>query len=494
MSRSRQAVWQLSQAVRTLSSSSATASVPAPTSAASGFLGIGSKKAVAPTLDIPLSDYEQVKAAPPATSEPPTSISTLPNGLRVGCQDIQNPLASIAVLVNAGSSFEDAHSEGASQLLESMIFKGTTSRTHFATVRQAENYGVTLSSLSTRESMVFFATAPRDNIAAAAELLFDSVSQPALLPHLLEEQSARISAANNEMLRDPAFLASEGVVSVAYSGSLARPSFWSGAPISADNLTAFHADHVTAANTIVSVAGASDGIAKGLSEEFLGALPTGSKATPAPSMYVGGGSSEHSTAACTAVIAFESPGWSDMQQAMLSTVMGYLLGGGSDFSSGGPGKGMHSRLYRNVLTRNGWINNCTVYNNTFEDTGLFGILMSTPLVARGADLVDILCKELEGVAGGVTQEEVQRAKAACESSVLAALELPSVVSEDIARQMHTYGGRMTIADFRSQLDAIDVGAVKAFAQKLLSSKPSGVLVGDQAVMPKFDQISRRFSP
>lgn len=68
-----------------------------------------------------------------------------------------------------------------------MIFKGTTSRTHFATVRQvcvylnvawqiasqalaseldcnatrfvqAENYGVSLSSLSTRESLVFFAT------------------------------------------------------------------------------------------------------------------------------------------------------------------------------------------------------------------------------------------------------------------------------------------------------------------------------------------------
>lgn len=72
--------------------------------------------------------------------------------------------------------------------------------------------------------------------------------------------------------------------------------------------------------------------------------------------------------------------------------MGYLLGGGADFSSGGPGKGMHSRLYRNVLTRNGWINNCMVYNNTFENTGLFGILMSTPHVARGADLVDLLCR------------------------------------------------------------------------------------------------------
>lgn len=44
------------------------------------------------------------------------------------------------------------------------------------------------------------------------------------------------------------------------------------------------------------------------------------------------------------------------------------------------------------------------------------------------------------------------------------------------------------------MQAVDVAAVKKFAESLLSSKPSGVLVGDQAVMPKFDQISRRFSP
>lgn len=83
---------------------------------------------------------------------------------------------------------------------------------------------------------------PRDNAAAAAELLFDSVAKPSLLPHILEEQAARISQANNELTRDPAFIASEGVVSVAYSGSLARPSFWSGMPISAEVLADFHAD------------------------------------------------------------------------------------------------------------------------------------------------------------------------------------------------------------------------------------------------------------
>lgn len=72
--------------------------------------------------------------------------------------------------------------------------------------------------------------------------------------------------------------------------------------------------------------------------------------------------------------------------------LGYLLGGGADFSSGGPGKGMHSRLYSQVLAKNGWVNNCTVYNNTFEHTGLFGVMMSTPDVSKGAQLVDILCQ------------------------------------------------------------------------------------------------------
>lgn len=37
------------------------------------------------------------------------------------------------------------------------------------------------------------------------------------------------------------------------------------------------------------------------------------------------------------------------------TVLTYLLGGGNSFSSGGPGKGMHSRLYTRVLNQYHWV-------------------------------------------------------------------------------------------------------------------------------------------
>jgi hypothetical protein len=42
------------------------------------------------------------------------------------------------------------------------------------------------------------------------------------------------------------------------------------------------------------------------------------------------------------------------------------------------------------------------------------------------------------------------------------------------------------------MQAVDVQGVQKFVHKLLSGKPCGMLVGDQAVMPKFDVIARRY--
>jgi hypothetical protein len=81
---------------------------------------------------------------------------------------------------------------------------------------------------------------PRDHAAAAAELLFDSISSPSIMEHILDVQKEKISSANAALAKDPAFIASEGVASVAYTGALARPCFWQGNPISAETLLAYH--------------------------------------------------------------------------------------------------------------------------------------------------------------------------------------------------------------------------------------------------------------
>lgn len=55
------------------------------------------------------------------------------------------------------------------------------------------------------------------------------------------------------------------------------------------------------------------------------------------------------------------------------TVLNTMMGGGGSFSAGGPGKGMYSRLYLNVLNRYHWIYSATAYHHSYADTGLFCI-------------------------------------------------------------------------------------------------------------------------
>lgn len=61
---------------------------------------------------------------------------------------------------------------------------------------------------------------------------------------------------------------------------------------------------------------------------------------------------------------------------------------------GGPGKGMHSRLYTRVLNQHPWMHNCTALNSIYNTTGLVGIF-ATAESGQAAEMVDVLCKEMQ---------------------------------------------------------------------------------------------------
>ena len=54
-------------------------------------------------------------------------------------------------------------------------------------------------------------------------------------------------------------------------------------------------------------------------------------------------------------------------------VLNMLMGGGGSFSAGGPGKGMYTRLYTNVLNRYHWMYSATAFNHAYSDSGVFCI-------------------------------------------------------------------------------------------------------------------------
>ncbi|GIY07928.1 mitochondrial-processing peptidase subunit alpha [Caerostris extrusa] len=57
-------------------------------------------------------------------------------------------------------------------------------------------------------------------------------------------------------------------------------------------------------------------------------------------------------------------------------VLNTMMGGGGSFSAGGPGKGMYTRLYTNVLNRYQSDVQCNIYHS-YSDSGIFCIHASS---------------------------------------------------------------------------------------------------------------------
>lgn len=131
-------------------------------------------------------------------------------------------------------------------------------------------------------------------------------------------------------------------------------------------------------------------------------------------------------------------------------VLNIMMGGGGSFSAGGPGKGMYSRLYRNVLNRYHWMYNATAYNHTYTDTGLFCIHASAP-PCNVKDMVQVLIREMVNMATSPGKEELFRSKIQLQSMLLMNLESRPVVFEDVGRQVLATGHRKRPEHFINEI-------------------------------------------
>jgi processing peptidase subunit alpha len=97
------------------------------------------------------------------------------------------------------------------------------------------------------------------------------------------------------------------------------------------------------------------------------------------------------------MLAFPTVGWSHADVVPVC-VVDTLLGGGSSFSAGGPGKGMYSRLYREVLNAFAWVESANAFSTQLFDAGLVGIYGSAPPEHAG-ELASLMVGHLARLAG-----------------------------------------------------------------------------------------------
>eukprot|EP01023_Acetabularia_acetabulum_P025352 TRINITY_DN2427_c0_g2_i3.p1 TRINITY_DN2427_c0_g2~~TRINITY_DN2427_c0_g2_i3.p1 ORF type:complete len:517 (+),score=86.06 TRINITY_DN2427_c0_g2_i3:233-1783(+) len=509
--RSRKALLQLGQQVRLVSTDLAKTSVqtqpvalPGPDPkeyTRKGFLqslfgtGNPSRITVVPSEELP--GVVIPSSFTPAVQTPPTQITTLPNGFRIASEDTWGPSASMGLYVSSGSIYETPDNTGITHLMEYMAFKGTMHRTHFRVVQEITSIGANTIAAASRDQIAYNIECVKVHIPHALEILCDTVFQPELNKWETEDSLMKCRDDVYKIYEsNPVAVLTEELHAAAYRGPLGRPFMCpKDATYNFNTVREYFNQNYSPDRMVLAGAGIPHDQLVELVSPMANTLSAPlEKVQVAGSEYVGG---EVRTSAsgglAHGVLAFECEGWKNFKATVINTVIQFLLGGGGSFSSGGPGKGIHSRLYVQVLARYDWMENCTSFSHVYDDTGLLGIQCSgNPF--KAAEMVDVMCQEMTKLATTPpSTEEVERAKKAATSTVVSALENKSIVAEDIGRSLLTYGKRNSIEEIIEEINKITPADIQKTITTMMKKPPTlGIYSSEMNQVPRYHQILSRF--
>ena len=430
--------------------------------------------------------------------KPKTESTTLPNGLRVVSEETYRASSSVGLFVDAGSRFETDANNGISHLLEHMAFKTTQNRSHQRVVRDVEDMGGNVGAAAAREYMVYTTDVLRTNLDKELELCAETVLKPKFVPWDIEEQRKIIRYELEEMETNAQAMVSEMIFQAAYTDSspLGRPLYMPKRnieKIGAEQLFRFCDEHYVANRMILAGAGVDHAEFVELAKKYFGNARSGA-ATPAvpPTKYVGGEQRLKAESPFTQVaLSFDVGGWKS-EHLLPVCVLHMLLGGGSSFSPGGPGKGMYSRLYTNLLNQHHWVESATAFNSIHNEVGVLGVYGTCEPKDAGK-LVDVLASELIDVASKTPNEqETMRAKNQLKSSIVMNLDTTQVLMEDIGRQVLVFGKREDPASLCARIDKVTPQQVQKVAAAMLATPLTFAAFGDLSALPSYDTISKRF--
>uniref|UniRef100_A0A8C7HL32 Mitochondrial-processing peptidase subunit alpha n=1 Tax=Oncorhynchus kisutch TaxID=8019 RepID=A0A8C7HL32_ONCKI len=443
-----------------------------------------------------------------------TKITTLENGLKVASQNKFGQFCTVGILVNSGSRHETKYPSGIAHFLEKLAFSSTAQYgSKDEILLTLEKHGGICDCQTSRDTTMYAVSAEVKGLDTVVSLLSDAVLQPRLLDEEIEmtRMAVRFELEDLSMRPDPEPLLTEMIHAAAYRGNtVGLPRFCpvesvekidkkllhmylqsyycpermvlAGVGIEHEQLVACARKYLlnvkpvwgasTPTNVDLSVAQYTGGIMdKDMSDVSLGP-------TPIPELT-------------HIMIGLESCSFLE-DDFIPFAVLNMMMGGGGSFSAGGPGKGMFTRLYLNVLNRHHWMYNATSYHHSYEDTGLLCIHASAdPRQVR--EMVEILTREFIQMAGTAGEMELERAKTQLKSMLMMNLESRPVIFEDVGRQVLATGKRKLPHELCYLISNVTASDIKRVTTKMLCSKPAVAALGDLTEMPSYEHIQAALS-
>lgn len=447
---------------------------------------------------------DPLTASPLLPCSPPVScsltygdieVTTLPSGLRVATQAASSsPVVAMNIYVNTGSRYEPRELQGITNFTERMALQSTSNRTAFRFIREMGRSGVSVSNSTSREHFATSITATADKADIALGTLADLTLHPVFSASELHDEAHKYQEDIDNRVQIPDVQLNEALHSAAFSDeTLGRPLHASKETLhnfDSDTMKSWHQAFVTPSRSVVAAVGVDHANFVSKVKTLFEKMPADAQVPSAKAQYTGGEQRvvAHGYSGLTHVaLGFQSPHWRT-NEVYAACVLQTLLGGGGAFSTGGPGKGMHSRVYTTVLNKYPF-ESVNAFNSIYSDNAIFGLYGVTS-GAEAGKMTDVMVSTLQGMTK-VTEEEFERAKKQTLSKIIFALESSSQRADEIALSVGLYG-KYHINDTVNKLKSVTKADVESVAARIIKTPLTVATYGAATKVPRYDILAKRF--
>jgi predicted Zn-dependent peptidase len=399
--------------------------------------------------------------------------SVLPGGVRLLTELMPHVRsATLGIFAEVGSSEEPAGQRGISHLLEHMLFKGTARRSARRIAEEMDAVGGNLNAATDKELTVFYAHVMDKHLPVAVDVLSDMFLHSLLDADELRKERDVVLEEIKMYDDSPDDVINDAFARTLWRGAnLGDPTIGFASTVTAidrETLAAWHRERYAPGTVLIAAAGNldHDELATRLGEAF--GNFSGSAVAPIPEQPV-----FHPAVNVThddteqAYLMLGMPGLSmrDERRYTLS-VLDTILGGG-----------MSSRLFQEVREERGLAYEVSSFQQAYRSAGLFGVSAGTS-PERVQECIDVIVDEIDRlVDGGVTDEEVARAREHLKGNMTLALESTSSRMSRLARNAIVHGRQISAEEVEQRFDAVETATVNELARELFATERGLCVLG-----------------
>ncbi|MAO64925.1 MAG: peptidase M16 [Balneola sp.] len=393
--------------------------------------------------------------------------STLSNGLRIVTEHIDSVKSvSVGIWVKTGGRNETEKQAGITHFLEHMLFKGTDSRTSYDVALSMESVGGYLNAFTSSEYTCYYARCVNTQLDRALDVLSDMVLHPSFPEEEIEKEK-KVVIEEMKMYRDSPddYLFEEFNSKIFEGHELGRPVLGYEESVSAftrQDLYDYMEERYFPGNLLISVAGnvEHDKVVEIVEDYFekLEAKEAKEEEQPLP---------EFKNENITLTKPIEQTHYIygrralnfDHEDKYLLLMANIVLGGG-----------MSSRLHQNVREKYGYCYSIQTFNQSYTDTGMWGIYVGTD--KEYVDHVrELIKKELRQMQENpVPKKELDEAKAQLKGKLLLSQESTSNRMTRLAKSELYFGRFVTLDELVDNIDAVTAEQIQTFVQDFFNEE------------------------